>query len=38
MFNGDIIDEGFGLTASMQLPGAGQIILYEPRHPTAYDL
>ena len=37
VFTGDVIDEGFGLTASMQLPGAGQILLYEPRHPTAYD-
>ena len=38
VFDGDISDEGFGLTASMQLPGAGLILLYEPRHPTAYDL
>jgi catechol 2,3-dioxygenase-like lactoylglutathione lyase family enzyme len=37
-FTGDITDEGFGLTVTMDLPGAGQILLYEPRHPTAYDL
>ena len=38
MFTGEVADEGFGLAASMQLPGAGQILLYEPRHPTAYDI
>ena len=38
VFDGDISDEGFGLTAMLQLPGAGHIILYEPRHPVAYDL
>lgn len=36
-FHGDISDEGFGLVTMMDLPGAGQIMLYEPRHPTAYD-
>jgi catechol 2,3-dioxygenase-like lactoylglutathione lyase family enzyme len=38
VFDGEISDEGFGRTAMMQLPGAGHIMLYEPRHPTAYDL
>ena len=38
VFTSEIVDEGFGLTASLQLPGAGQILLYEPRHPTAYDM
>ena len=38
VFTGEIVDEGFGLTASLQLPGAGQILLYEPRHPTAYNM
>ena len=38
VFDGDVTDEGFGLTARMQLPGAGHITVYEPRHPTAYDL
>ena len=37
-FNGDITDEGFGLTTLMNLPGAGQIMLYQPQHPTVYDL
>lgn len=37
-FDGDIQDHGFGLATMMQLPGAGSIMLYEPRHSTAYDL
>jgi len=36
-FDGDINDEGFGMAAMLQVPGAGQIMLYEPRHPTAYN-
>jgi catechol 2,3-dioxygenase-like lactoylglutathione lyase family enzyme len=38
VFDGDVSDEGFGLMAMLQLPGAGHIMLYEPRHPTAYNL
>jgi catechol 2,3-dioxygenase-like lactoylglutathione lyase family enzyme len=38
VFSGEINDEGFGLVAMLELPGAGQILLYEPHHPTAYDL
>jgi catechol 2,3-dioxygenase-like lactoylglutathione lyase family enzyme len=37
-FSGGIQDEGFGLVSMLDLPGAGQILLYEPQHPTAYDL
>ena len=37
-FTGEITDQGFGLTTMLDLPGAGAILLYEPRHPTAYDL
>ena len=33
-----IEDYGFGLAANLELPGAGPIMLYEPRHPEAYDL
>jgi catechol 2,3-dioxygenase-like lactoylglutathione lyase family enzyme len=38
VFDGDILDEGFGRLAMLELPGAGQILLYEPRHQTAYNL
>jgi len=34
----EIKDEGFGLTTSFEVPGAGWMMLYEPRHDTAYDL
>lgn len=37
-FRGGVADEGFGLTSMMELPGAGLIMLYQPQHPTAYDL
>ena len=30
-----IRDEGFGLLTTIQLPGGGELGLYEPRHPTA---
>jgi predicted enzyme related to lactoylglutathione lyase len=29
---------GFGLLARFRVPGAGEIGLYQPKHPTAYDL
>ena len=38
VFEGDIIDEGWGLVTSMQVPGADPIGLYEPRHSVAYSL
>ena len=34
----DVRDDGFGLTALFVVPGGGEMMLYEPRHPTAYDL
>lgn len=37
-FDGDVSDAGFGLVTMMNLPGAGQIMLYEPRHDLAYNL
>jgi catechol 2,3-dioxygenase-like lactoylglutathione lyase family enzyme len=37
-FVGDITDYGFGLGIDLELPGAGPIMLYEPRHPEAFDL
>lgn len=37
-FAGDIEDAGYGLVAMLEVPGSDPIQLYEPRHPTAYDL
>jgi predicted enzyme related to lactoylglutathione lyase len=37
-FSGPVEDLGFGLGASLVVPGAGQILLYEPRHPEAHSL
>jgi catechol 2,3-dioxygenase-like lactoylglutathione lyase family enzyme len=33
-----VSDEGWGLLASIKLPSGSDLALYEPRHPTAYDL
>jgi catechol 2,3-dioxygenase-like lactoylglutathione lyase family enzyme len=32
-FTRDIGDEGFGLMTAMNVPGGGELGLYEPRHP-----
>ena len=37
-FASDVVDRGFGLTCMLDVPGADPIMLYEPRHATAYDL
>jgi len=37
-FNGGIEDYGFGLVINMVLPGAGEVMLYQPQHQVAYDL
>lgn len=37
-FTEPVTDRGFGLMTALEVPGAGEIGLYEPRHPTAYDL
>jgi catechol 2,3-dioxygenase-like lactoylglutathione lyase family enzyme len=29
------VDEGFGITVTMRLPGGVEVMLYEPRHPVA---
>jgi catechol 2,3-dioxygenase-like lactoylglutathione lyase family enzyme len=34
-FDGEPKDEGFGITITMRLPGGADLLLYEPRHPTA---
>ena len=37
-FTGSVEEEDFGLTVMLKVPGADDIMLYEPRHPTAYNL
>ena len=37
-FSGAVEDMGFGLGVNVEVPGAGEMLLYEARHPTAYDL
>jgi predicted enzyme related to lactoylglutathione lyase len=37
-FSGPPEDAGFGVGATLKVPGAGEILLYEPRHPEAYNL
>ena len=34
----EVVDQGYGLVTSLEVPGAGQMMLYEPRYPPAYDL
>jgi predicted enzyme related to lactoylglutathione lyase len=37
-FTREVRDDGYGLTTTMKVPGAGEMMLYEPRHPVVYDL
>jgi predicted enzyme related to lactoylglutathione lyase len=37
-FTSPVTDQGFGLLATLRVPGGGEIGLYQPKHPTAYDL
>jgi catechol 2,3-dioxygenase-like lactoylglutathione lyase family enzyme len=32
---GEPLDEGWGVTTTLVLPGGVEVMLYEPRHPTA---
>jgi hypothetical protein len=32
---GDPRDEGWGITTTLLLPGSVEVMLYQPRHPTA---
>lgn len=34
-FRGESRDEGWGIAITMVLPGGVDMVLYEPRHPTA---
>lgn len=31
-------DDGFGLTTSVRVPGAGELMVYQQKHAPAYDL
>jgi hypothetical protein len=37
-FAAPVSDRGWGLLTSIRLPGGGKLGLYQPQHPTAYDL
>jgi catechol 2,3-dioxygenase-like lactoylglutathione lyase family enzyme len=37
-FAGSVGEEDYGRTVMLKVPGADDIMLYEPRHPTAFDL
>ncbi len=37
-FSSPVVDEGYGLVTSLEVPGADPFMLYEPRHEVAYDL
>jgi catechol 2,3-dioxygenase-like lactoylglutathione lyase family enzyme len=36
-FTKEITDERWGLTTALELPGGGQLGLYEPKHPSPLD-
>jgi catechol 2,3-dioxygenase-like lactoylglutathione lyase family enzyme len=35
---GDPVDQQFGITVMLALPGGADVMLYEPRHPVAIDV
>ncbi len=35
---GPVSDQGWGRLVTITLPGGGRLGIYEPRHPTAFDL
>ncbi|MBF6075667.1 VOC family protein [Nocardia beijingensis] len=37
-FEGEIAERGFGRCVDLRVPGAGTMLLYQPRHPLAYPL
>jgi catechol 2,3-dioxygenase-like lactoylglutathione lyase family enzyme len=37
-FTREIRDDGYALTTTLKVPGAGELMVYQPKHPTAYDL
>lgn len=36
VFDGDVADRGYGLVATVRVPGADDVQIYQPRHRTAY--
>ena len=34
----EIVDQGYGLVTTIEVPAAGTMTLYEPRYSPAYDL
>ena len=36
-FSGEPVEQGFGRTIMLDVPGADPLMLYEPSHPTAFD-
>jgi catechol 2,3-dioxygenase-like lactoylglutathione lyase family enzyme len=37
-FGSPVAERGFGLTAMLDVPGADPVLLYQPKHATAYTL
>lgn len=37
-FISEVEDAGFGRTVRIAVPGAGDMMIYQPKHPTAYTL
>jgi catechol 2,3-dioxygenase-like lactoylglutathione lyase family enzyme len=37
-FTSEVSDQGWGKLITLAVPGAGEIGLYQPFHPTAFDL
>lgn len=37
-FSGGITEQGFGRTIVLRVPGASEMLVYEPQHPTAFEL
>ena len=37
-FSGIVEDLGFGIGATLKVPGAGEMLLYQPKHPEAHSL
>ncbi len=38
VFTTPVEDRGFGLVTTLEIPGGGELGLYQPKHRTAYDL